>query len=104
MVRLGKFGATGPRPIKIITSSREERNRLLQLSRDNRDKTFMKNVYFDSDKCALDRKEAARLRERARTLRQEHPEKKIFIKKGQLYCDSSVVDHEDPLRDMFPHM
>lgn len=100
--RVGKKSQDRPRPIRAITGSRDERNSLLQKSRSLRNDSTFQNVYLDTDKCYLDRKESTRIRLKAKQLRLQNPLAIVKIRKGILLVDDEIVDAENPLNHVFP--
>ena len=99
--RIGKKIDHKPRLIKVILVDKDQRNHLLRLARRNRE-SLPKGMYVDADRPFLDRKEAARLRERQRELRKNFPEKNVRILRGKLLVDDDEVDRENPLQYLFP--
>ena len=100
-VRIGRKNDHRPRKIKIVTKSLQDRNSFLRNSRlllNANAGAGGPNLYLDTDRPLLDRKEAARLRAKAKKLRSECPGKVIKIFKDKLLVDGSVVDIEQPLR------
>ena len=90
------------RIVKVITGSVHERNRVLSKSRLLRNNPQFDKVYVDSDKCFLDRKELARLRGRARVLRNERPNSSVRLFRDKLFVEDDEVDHAEPLRHVLP--
>ena len=62
ITRVGR--PNGCRLIKITTPTRDQRNLLLSRAKRLRDDTTFRGVYLNADRCFLDRKEFARLREK----------------------------------------
>jgi len=100
-VRIGRKFDHRPRKIKIVTKSLQDRNSFLRNSRlliNANAAAGGPNIYLDADRPLLDRKEAARLRDKAKKLRSECPGQVVKIFKGKLLLDGSIVDSEQPLR------
>ena len=99
--RIGKPGQDRPRLVKVVASSVGQRNTILKKARLLRTNDKFRGIYLDSDKCFWDRKEGARLRQRAGTLRDENPGKSVKIYKGKLLLEWKEADRENPLRFLF---
>lgn len=77
------------RTIKVVTGDVGQRNAVLEKSRALRDSSKLDRIYFDADKCYLDRKEAARIRYKMRQMKESHPNSKIRIWKRKLLVDDT---------------
>ena len=58
-------------------------------------------VYVNPDCCFLDRREDKKLRDIAKRLRKDHPEKKVFVKNGKVIVDDEVFFEGNPLHQLF---
>jgi len=101
VTRVGKQTENGPRIVKVVTEDINHRNAVLIRAKKLRNLPTFRNVYLDSDKCLLDRREDARLRKRMKLLKHDSPTSDIKIFKGLLLVDDVEVDRFDPLRDFF---
>ena len=101
--RVGKRVDGKPRTIKVVTQSVDDRNAVLKRSRQLRQNSSFKQVYLDSDKCFLDRREDARLRKQLRQWKQQNPTATVKIFRGKLLVDDVEVDHADPVKHIFSH-
>ena len=104
VARVGRKDGERSRLIRVTTTDFEERNRILKYSKVLRSMPAYKGIYLDVDKPALDRKEAARLRMRAKQLKIQNPEKIVKIFRRTLLLDGNEVDKEEPLRHIFPSL
>ena len=101
--KLSRVGRpNGHRAVKIVTPSHAKRNLLLSRARTLRYHADLRRVYMNADRCFLDRKEAARLRQRARIWTQDHPDDQVRLVRGKLTVNGSEIDKEEPLRHLFP--
>ena len=105
-VRLGKRNADRPRIVKVGFNHIPMRNQLLfsQLTfrrNDNLTNTLGK-IFVNPDSTVLVRLEEKRLREALSDLRKTaKPDDKIYIKKGELIMNSSVVDKVNIRNQLF---
>lgn len=103
--RKGKRNEDRPRIIKMTTANNDQRNEFSLVASEGktlRQSPKFRNIYIDADKPVCDRKESARLRIRAREIRNADPDSEVKLFRGKLYVNGSVADFEDPLRHLFP--
>lgn len=100
--RVGRRLANNARIVKVVTRSVHERNAVLKKCKLLRGRPEFTDVYIDSDKCFLDRRENDRLRKKVKLLRSENPNKQVRLFKGKILVDGDEVDHAEPLRHLLP--
>lgn len=100
-VRIGKFNPRNPKIIKVTVDNFSEKISLLKECRKLRDGVFH-NIFVSPDRTPLDRMEDFRLRQKFKKLRTENPNSHIQLRGGRLLMDDVVIDHEEPLRHLFP--
>ena len=101
--RIGRKNERHPRKIKIVLRSRDDRNLVLKNAPKLKDSVFHgSKLYLDADRPYADRKEAARLRLKAKHLRAANPLQNITIWRGKLYVDNTVTDFEKPINHILP--
>lgn len=100
--RIGKKSGTKPRLVKVITKSKDDRNKVLHRSKDLRLDQRFKEVFIDPDRCRIDQREHLRLRNVVKTLRNDNPNKRVVLYKGEVLVDDKVYDFEQPLTHIFP--
>lgn len=96
-VRLGRYDRNRSRPVKIKLNQLRIRNILLRSQKDFRQSENIKNsfgtIFVNPDRTPLARKEDKRLRDKLKELRSSAPSTdKIYIKSGQLFHNSMMVD------------
>jgi hypothetical protein len=100
--RLGKVNSsrTQPRQVKVILASKDIRDKTLANGKKLRQSPAYADVFVNGDEPPLSRKENHRLRLKAKELR-EHSTESVYIKRGQLFCGSTVVDTFDLGNQLF---
>ena len=98
--RVGKRLVNKTRIVKVVTGSVHERNAALRKSKLLRNSPQFDQVFVDSDKCFLDRKEHERLRKRMKLLRNECPDKSVRLFRGKLLVNDDEVDNAEPLQHL----
>lgn len=99
--RVGKLTQNIPRIIKVTVGNFNEKVSLLRECRNLRNGVFH-NIFVSPDRTTLDRKEDFRLRQKFKVLRIENPDSHVELRRGRLLMDGVEIDHEQPLRYLFP--
>lgn len=105
-IRLGKKSSDRPRIMKVCFPDISVRNRMLRFQKQLRDNDTITNafckIYVKPDSTYLVRQEEKRLRDMMRDMKKSaHPRDKFYIKKGQLFQNSAMVDKIDIRNQLF---
>ena len=99
--RLGKPLTDRPRLVKLHLTDKKNRSSLLCSASKLKLGSF-KNIYLNADRTFLDRKEHARLREKANSLSMSNSDAHITFQNGSLRVDGVEIDKANPLQHLFP--
>ena len=91
--RIGKKKTTGsPRPVKASVSSSLIVGQILGNARNLRHSEKFKTVYLSQDRSLEQRKERKELVQEMKRRALADPNKKFYIRKGQIQCDDNIGD------------
>ena len=93
--RIGRPVSARPRPIRLQLNNFKDRNLLLGESRKHRNGVLL-NIFLSTDRPYEDRKEAARLRQKMKQLKEKNPDHELKILRGKLLLDGTEIDRENP--------
>ena len=99
--RLGRRKDTAARVVKVVLDSKDTRNKILTSVKKHSKEANFKNIYVNADRPLADRQEAYRLRQKMKGLKEQHPNRSIYLRSGKLYMEDTVIDREQPLQNLF---
>ena len=90
------------RVVKVVLDSKDTRNKILTSVKKHSKEAKLKNIYVNADRSFADKQEAYRLRQKMKALKEQNPNKSIYLRSGKLYMEDTVIDKEQPLQNLFP--